>query len=91
MITVNEIDDKTFPKLSKRKEEINSLYIGGDRNMAGLDLMMYKDGLKEGRKEGIQQGSISVVLNMFKQKLIDISTATKALNMTENEFLKLLR
>ena len=57
--------------------------------------MMYRDGLKEGRKagreEGMQQGSISVVLNMFKQKLIDISTATKALNMTENEFLKLLR
>ena len=95
MTTVNEIDDKTFPQLSKRKEEINSLYIGGDRNMAGLDLMMYKDGLKEGmqlgREEGMQQGSISVVLNMFKQKLIDISTATKALNMTENEFLKLLR
>ena len=95
MTTVSDIDDKTFPKLSKRKEEINSLYIGGDRNMAGLDLMMYKDGLKEGRKEGIQQGmqqgSISVVLNMFKQKLIDISAATKALNMTENEFLKLLR
>ena len=30
MTTVNDIDDKTFPKLSKKKEEINSLYIGGD-------------------------------------------------------------
>lgn len=94
MTTVSDIDDKTFPKLSKRKEEINDLYIGGDKNMAGLDLMMYKDGLKEGRaegrEEGIQQGSISIVLNMFKQKLIDIHTATKALNMSESEFLKLV-
>ena len=30
MTTVEDIDDKTFPKLSKKKEEINSLYIGGD-------------------------------------------------------------
>ena len=58
--------------------------------MAGLDLMMYKDGLKEGRKEGMQQGSIAIVLNMFKQKLIDIATATKTLNMSESEFLKLV-
>ena len=86
MTTVKDIDDKTFPKLSKRKEEINDLYIGGDQNMAGLDLMMYKDGLKEGR----QEGSISIVLNMFKQKMIDLATATKALNMSESEFLKLV-
>ena len=90
MTTVEEIDDKTFPKLSKRKEEINKLYIGGDKNMAGLDLIMYKDGLKEGRREGIQQGSITIVLNLFKQKSIDLDTAAKALNMSENEFLKLV-
>ena len=98
MTTVNDIDDKTFPKLSKKKEEINSLYIGGDKNMAGLDLIMYKDGLREGVKEGkkegiqqgIQQGSISTVLNMFNQKLINVDIAAKALNMTQNEFLKLV-
>ena len=58
--------------------------------MAGLDLIMYKDGLKEGRREGIQQGSITIVLNLFKQKSIDLDTAAKALNMSENEFLKLV-
>ena len=36
------------------------------------------------------EGSLSAVLNMFKQKLIDLTTATKALNMTESEFLKLV-
>ena len=66
--------------------------------MAGLDLIMYKDGLREGVKEGkkegiqqgIQQGSISTVLNMFNQKLINVDIAAKALNMTQNEFLKLV-
>ena len=98
MTTVEDKDYKTFPKLSKRKEKINKLYIWSDKNMAGLDLIMYKDGLKEGRREGIEegiqqgieQGSITIVLNLFKQKSIDLDTAAKALNMSENEFLKLV-
>ena len=36
--------------------EVNDLYIGGDKNMAGLDLMMYKDGVKDGRAEGREEG-----------------------------------
>ena len=80
-----------FPILSKRKEEINKLYIGGENNMSGLSLEMYKDGLKEGRAEGRAEGGISVVLNMFKQKLIDLATAASALNMSEKDFLKLVK
>jgi len=60
-----------------------------DIRMESRDEWMNK-GREEGMQQGIEQGSISVVLNMFKQKLIDISTATKALNMTEKEFLKLV-
>ena len=56
MTTIKEVDDKTFPTLSRKKKEINDMYIGGDRNMAGLDLMMYKDGLREGREEGRAEG-----------------------------------
>ena len=99
MSTINDIDDKTFPKLSKKKLEVNDLYIGGDKNMAGLDLMMYKDGVKdgriegreEGRAEGIQQGSIKAILNMFKKGLIKIADAASELGVSEKEFMKLAK
>ena len=75
--------------------EVNDLYIGGDKNMAGLDLMMYKDGVKdgraEGREEGIQQGSIKAVLNMFKKGLIKIADAASELGVSEKEFMKLAK
>ena len=91
MSTINDIDDKTFPKLSKKKLEVNDLYIGGDKNMAGLDLMMYKDGVKDGRAEGIQQGSIKAILNMFKKGLIKITDAASELGVSEKEFMKLAK
>ena len=87
MTTVNEVDSATFPILSKKKEEINKLYIGGENNMSGISLEMYKDGLKEGREEG----SIAIVLNMFKQKIIDLATAANVLKMSETDFLKLAK
>ena len=75
--------------------EVNDLYIGGDKNMAGLDLMMYKDGVKdgreEGRAEGIQQGSIKAILNMFKKGLIKIKDAASELGVSEKEFMKLAK
>ena len=71
--------------------EVNDLYIGGDKNMAGLDLMMYKDGVKDGRAEGIQQGSIKAILNMFKKGLIKITDAASELGVSEKEFMKLAK
>ena len=91
MTTVNEVDSVTFPILSKKKEEINKLYIGGENNMSGISLEMYKDGLKEGREEGREEGSIAIVLNMFKQKIIDLATAANVLKMSETDFLKLAK
>ena len=70
MSTINDIDDKTFPKLSKKKLEVNDLYIGGDKNMAGLDLMMYKDGVKDGRIEGREEGRVEGRVEGMKQLLI---------------------
>ena len=45
---------------------------------------------REQYAEGMKQGSIKTVLNMFKKKLIDLKVASKALNITESEFLKLV-
>ena len=82
MSTVNEVDDKAFPKLSKKKVEVNDLYIGGDKNMAGLDLMMYKDGIKDGREEG----KIKELVELVKENLLNIVVAAKRLGITEEEF-----
>lgn len=59
--------------------------------MSGISLEMYKDGLKEGRAEGREEGSIAIVLNMFKQKIIDLATAANVLKMTETDCLKLTK
>ena len=105
MMTVDDVDEKSFPVLSKKKEEINDLYIGGDQNMAGLDLVMYKDGLRigkkegrlEGREEGIQQSEqqakknlISLLVRGYKSDMVDIGFAAKELGITEKEFIKLV-
>ena len=99
MSTVNEVDDETFPKLSKKKTEVNDLYIGGNENMAGLDLMMYRDGLKagraegkaEGRAEGMQQGIVSILVRQFKDKKISAQDGADYLNITVDEFLELIK
>ena len=89
MTTVNDVDEKTFPVLSKKKEEINDLYIGGDQNMSGVDLVMFKDGVKIGKKQGRQEGMLNLCIKMFKQKIINAIQAAKELGMTEQEFLSL--
>ena len=79
--------------------------------MQGLDLIMYKDGLKAGRtagrkagmqagmragrvagmKEGERKGKISSIVELFNNKVITISQAISALNVSESEFNKLLK
>ena len=91
--------------------------------MQGLDLIMYKDGLKAGRaaglqagrkagmqagmragrvagikegrvagmKEGERKGKISSIIELFNNKVITISQAISALNISESEFNKLLK
>ena len=93
--SINETIDYCIEKnilreylLEYKKEVYNIMTSVYDQKTA---TEMYERSLRaEGMQQGIQQGSISIVLNMFKQKLIDIATATKALNMTESEFLKLV-
>ena len=63
--------------------------------MSGLSLEMYKDGLKEGRAEGmqqgIQQGEMEAFIKIYKKGLINATEASKMLNMTEEDFLKLVK
>jgi predicted HTH domain antitoxin len=92
MITVDNTDDKEFPKLSLTKDRVNKLYIGGENNMAGLDLMMYNNGVKAGKKEGIMEGraegSKNSIVSLYKKGLITIEVAAEELNMSTEEFKK---
>ena len=64
--------------------------------MAGLDLMMYNDGvkagIKEGRAEGMAEGraegSKSSVVSLYKKGLLTIEAAAEELNMSTEEFKK---
>lgn len=53
--TIDYKNEKAFPKLSKKKEEVIELNIGG-KSMSGLTLEIYRDAKKEGISEGIEQG-----------------------------------
>ena len=59
---------------------------GGENNMAGLDLMMYNDGVKAGIKEGRAEGSKSSVVSLYKKGLLTIEAAAEELNMSIKEF-----
>ena len=56
--------------------------------MAGLDLMMYNDGVKAGIKEGRAEGSKSSVVSLYKKGLLTIEAAAEELNMSTEEFKK---
>lgn len=97
--SINETIDYCIEKnilreylLEYKKEVYNIMTSVYDQKTATemYERSLRAEGIEQGMQQGIQQGSISIVLNMFKQKLIDIATATKALNMTESEFLKLV-
>ena len=57
MNTVDYKNKVLFPRLSKRKEEVINLLIGG-KSMSGLTLEIYRDAKKEGMEKGIAQGRI---------------------------------
>jgi predicted HTH domain antitoxin len=65
---------------------------GGENNMAGLDLMMYNDGVKAGKKvgvmEGIAEGSKNSIVSLYKKGLITIEVAAEELNMSIEEIKK---
>ena len=63
--------------------------------MAGLDLMMYKDGVKDGRlagrEEGRKEGILSILVGMVKDKLLSVAEAAERFGVSEKEFVKLAK
>lgn len=86
MTTVDNVDEKEFPKLSLTKERVNNLYVGGEENMAGLDLMMYNDGVKAGKKAGIVEGKAGAIKDLYKKGLLTVENAAEEVNMSVEEF-----
>ncbi len=91
MTTIAEIDSKTFPKLSQKKIEVNDLYLGGDKNMAGLDLMMYKDGVKDGKQEGREEGRQELMIKLYKDNMVSKEYASNELHISIDEFIRLVK
>ncbi len=91
MTTVDDVDNDEFPKLSKKKVEVNDLYLGGEDNMSGLTKEIFLDGKAEGKAEGIEQGTIATYVKLYKEKLIKSSDAARMLNISVDEFLKLVK
>ena len=45
---------------------------------------------EEWMNKGIEQGKLDLMIGMVRDKIISIADAARRLNMTENEFLKLI-
>ena len=70
MTTVEDIDNELFPRLSRSKENINKLYIGGERNMNGVLLEAYKDGVEDGVAKGMEQGRSNLLQELLGKGII---------------------
>ena len=52
---------------------------------------IYENGKAEGMKQGMKQGSLKTIVNMFKKGIIKITDAAKELGVSEKEFMKLAK
>ena len=97
--SINETIDYCIKKnilreyLSEYKKEVYNIMTSVYDQKTATEMYeraLRAEGIEQGIEKGIQQGSISVVLNLFKHKYINLETALKVLNMSKNEFLKLV-
>ena len=79
-----------FPNLSKTKEKFNNM-MEGEKQMSGLTREIYIDGYETGEKKGIEQGKLSVLVNLVKDKLLSVAEAAKQLGVSESEFTELAK
>ena len=88
------MNNQMFPNLSKTKEKFNNM-MEGDKFMSGLTREIYIDGYETGEKRGVQQGieqgKLSLLMNLVRDKLISVAEAAKRLGVSESDFLKLAK
>ena len=59
--------------------------------MSGLTREIYLDGYETGEKRGEVKGMTELLLELYKQNMITKEYAAKKLNITEEEFLELVK
>ena len=91
-----------FPNLTETKKKYNDLK-GGDRIMSGLTREIYLDGyasgeergkeigILEGKAEGILAGMKELLIEMYNNNMVTKEYAANKLNISEEEFLKLIK
>lgn len=87
----NEVE---FPKLTEKKKEINGKLKGG-YPMTGISREIFMDGkavgIAEGKAEGFIIGMQELLIEQYSKNMITKEYAAQKLNMTEDEFLKLIK
>ena len=78
---------------NRKKEVVDIMGILFDQDIItrNYENEIFEEGKAKGKAEGMQQGGLTMVLKMFKEKLIDLTTAASALNVTEKEFMNLVK
>ncbi len=79
----NAYDDKKFPATSKRKR-----YFKEDEKGVSEMCAIMQEVKEEGRKEGIEQGQLELVMHMYAAGKLTIQEACTYLGCTQDEFLE---
>ena len=87
---LDHTNKKLFPKLTETKIKYSGLK-GGNKKMSGLTREIYLDGYETGEKRGEVKGMTELLLELYKQNMITKEYAAKKLNITEEEFLELVK
>ena len=99
---IDYMNKQLFPNLTETKKKYNDLK-GGDRIMSGLTREIYLDGyasgeergkeigILEGKAEGILAGMKELLIEMYNNNMVTKEYAANKLNISEEEFLKLIK
>ena len=82
-------NEQLFPKLTETKIKYEKLRNGG-KVMSGLTREIFLDGFASGEKRGAIEGIKELLIDMYKQNMVSKEYAANKLNITEEEFLKLV-
>lgn len=83
-------NEKEFPNLTEKKKELRGKLKGG-YHMTGISREIYLDGKAEGKAEGFVIGMKELLIEMYANNMVTKEFAANKLNITEEEFLKLIK